>query len=217
MTYVSGSRDFIQDESRRASSQFGGAANRADRGGRQCQAARTSRAISTSASFPPSSLTIVNNTSIISNRIDGNFQLHRSQQRPRPGHDDLLPLPRHPHGHELHRRELPRQRTGSASYGGYRYSDRLIRTIDGFHSRRLPSSADAGRLRGEQPPELRSGSACGCGRGSRSPSTSSGEVGRANYPLTPVSDKHYHAINGRADYRMRRLTALRRITGRCTT
>ena len=31
-------------------------------------------------------------------------------------------------------------------------------------------------------------------------------MGRANYPLTPVSDRTITQINGRADYRMRRLT-----------
>jgi hypothetical protein len=32
-----------------------------------------------------------------------------------------------------------------------------------------------------------------------------GEIGRANYPLTPISDKNYHSLNGRADYRTRRV------------
>src|ERR1044071_7387639 len=32
-----------------------------------------------------------------------------------------------------------------------------------------------------------------------------GEVGRANHPLTPISDKNYHSINGRAEYRVKRL------------
>ena len=32
-----------------------------------------------------------------------------------------------------------------------------------------------------------------------------GEIGRANNPLTPVSDRNYHTINGRVDYRTRKL------------
>src|SRR5262249_55575460 len=32
-----------------------------------------------------------------------------------------------------------------------------------------------------------------------------GEVGRANYPLTPIADKNYHSINGRAQYRTRKV------------
>jgi hypothetical protein len=32
-----------------------------------------------------------------------------------------------------------------------------------------------------------------------------GEIGRADKPLAPVSDRNYHALNGRADYRTRRL------------
>jgi hypothetical protein len=32
-----------------------------------------------------------------------------------------------------------------------------------------------------------------------------GEVARANHPLTPISDKNYHAINGRVEYRVKRL------------
>ena len=31
-----------------------------------------------------------------------------------------------------------------------------------------------------------------------------GEIGRANFPLTPVSEKQYHNLNGRAEYRTRR-------------
>ena len=32
-----------------------------------------------------------------------------------------------------------------------------------------------------------------------------GEVGRADNPLTPVSDRNYHALNGRVTYRTRKL------------
>ena len=32
-----------------------------------------------------------------------------------------------------------------------------------------------------------------------------GEVGRADNPLTPVSDRNYHALNGRITYRTRKL------------
>jgi hypothetical protein len=31
-----------------------------------------------------------------------------------------------------------------------------------------------------------------------------GEMGRSNFPLTPVSEKRYHSINGRAEYRTKR-------------
>jgi hypothetical protein len=34
-----------------------------------------------------------------------------------------------------------------------------------------------------------------------------GEIGRANNPLTPISDRNYHALNGRLEYRTRRLQA----------
>jgi hypothetical protein len=32
-----------------------------------------------------------------------------------------------------------------------------------------------------------------------------GEVGRADHPLTPVSERNYHTIGGRAEYRTRRM------------
>ena len=35
-----------------------------------------------------------------------------------------------------------------------------------------------------------------------------GEIGRANNPLTPVSDRNYHALNGLISYRLRKLAVI---------
>ena len=72
MTYVSGSRNFIQDEFASGIGQFGGRRQPRHRGGRRRQAARTLAGDFTLSFFPTENITVVNNTSILSNRIDGN-------------------------------------------------------------------------------------------------------------------------------------------------
>jgi hypothetical protein len=89
-------------------------------------------------------------------------------------------------------------------FTAYNYSDRLIRTIDAstlpaFENSTVSNtyqvsnhlnSVDAGfRYRPWKPFTI----------------TADGEIGRANFPLTPVSPKNYHSINGRLNYRTQHL------------
>jgi hypothetical protein len=90
-------------------------------------------------------------------------------------------------------------------YAEYGYSDRLIRTVDGslvpafgaasaesdaYHvSNHLNTGRLGIRVRPWKPFTI----------------NLDGEIGRANYPLTPISDKNYHSLNGRAEYRVRRV------------
>ncbi|HEY1337615.1 MAG TPA: hypothetical protein VGF59_08905, partial [Bryobacteraceae bacterium] len=89
-------------------------------------------------------------------------------------------------------------------YGGYGYSDRLIRTIESFELPDIPGSAS--RSVYEQENQLHTGRV-GFRLKPVKPLTINvtGEIGRADRPLTPIADRNYHAINGRVDYRLRKL------------
>ncbi len=203
MTYVSGSRNFVQDEFASGTSQFGGAANRVIVVGGDAKRPVTAGDFAINF-FPTENLTVVNNTSIFSNRIDGNS----SYSEVNTGLDL---------GTTLYFRYIGIRTVSNSTdanyrvnkwlgfFAGYHYSDRLIRTVD---SSSIPAFANS-TARDEYyvSNHLNSGVAGVRVRPWKPFSISlSGEVGRANYPLTPVSDKNYHAIDGRADYRTRRLT-----------
>jgi hypothetical protein len=82
-------------------------------------------------------------------------------------------------------------------YAGYQYSDRLINSVErtdfGDQPARqtsiLNSSNFGIRLRAWQALTIQFGA----------------EIGRANRPFTPVDPRHYHALNGRVQYRTRNL------------
>ena len=89
-------------------------------------------------------------------------------------------------------------------YAGYRYTDRLVRTIEGFRLAGVPNSTTKRSTR------IRI--TCTPGRlGVRIRPVKNltanleGEIGRANNPLTPVSDRNYHTLNGRMTYRTRKV------------
>jgi hypothetical protein len=202
ITYVSGSRDFLLNEAASGISQFGGP------GSRQIVAGGDAKRPDLAGDaalqfFPTDRLTIVNNTSVLSNRIDGQSSYSEVQNG--------LDL-----GQTIYFRYLGiRMVTNSTVvnyritkklgvFAGYNYSDRLIRTIEdstlpAFANSTLNNmyqvsnhlnSVDAGiRFRPWKAFSI----------------TADGEIGRANFPLTPVSPKNYHSINGRMDYRTRRL------------
>jgi hypothetical protein len=86
-------------------------------------------------------------------------------------------------------------------YGGYHYSDRLITTVEGVNtgtpefdnfdysrSGHLHAGVLGVQIHPLQPLTIRL----------------DGEVGRDNHPLTPISDRDYHTLNGRVDYRVRK-------------
>jgi hypothetical protein len=89
-------------------------------------------------------------------------------------------------------------------YAGYRYTDRLVRTIEGIS---IPAFA-------ESPPpavyentnHLQSGTVGVRLRPAKNLTANlEGEVGSADNPLTPVSDRNYHTLNGRVSYRTRKV------------
>jgi hypothetical protein len=89
-------------------------------------------------------------------------------------------------------------------YAGYKYTDRLVRTIEGFSLPAFAGSASSNTY--ETANHLHSGTVGIRFRPVKGLTASmEAEIGRADNPLTPISDKDYHSLNGRIDYRTRKL------------
>ena len=201
-TYLSGARSFAQNEAAFGTSQFGGAASR------QILVFGNARRPSTAGDFafsifPTDKLTVVNNTSILSNRIEGNS----SYSEVETGND---------FGQTLNFRFIGiRTVTNSTDlnyratkqvglYAAYRFSDREIRYTEASDFPAIPGSSFTDTFTVAN--RLHSGS-IGVRMRPWRPFTVNldAEIGRANFPLTSVSEKRYHNLNGRAEYRGRRM------------
>jgi hypothetical protein len=202
MTYVSGSRDFILNEAASGISRFGGAANRQILVSGHARRPVTAGDFSLSL-FPSQRLTIVNNLSVHSTRIDG----HSTYTEFNTG----INL-----GTTLNFRYLGVRTVANstdANYqaanwlgfrAGYHASDRLIRTIEALSIPGLAGSSQRDLY--EQKNHLRAGT-LGVRIRPAKPLTINleGEVGRADHPLTPIGDRNFHTIGGRVEYRVRKL------------
>jgi len=200
-TYVSGHRDFIEDEIASGTVPFGGAITRAIVVGGSARRPVLAADLSINV-FPTERLTVVNNSSITNNRIDGS-----SSYTEFAGGLDF--------GTTINFRFLGirtvtnstdvnyRVRPWISFYSGYRFSDRRIRTVDSFS---FPGFAGADTSTYTVDNNLHSGITGFRVRPWKPFSINlEGEVGRADAPMTPISDRNYHAINGRAEYRVRRV------------
>ncbi len=89
-------------------------------------------------------------------------------------------------------------------YGGYHYSDRQVRTTEAFT---LPAFASAGQSDSYSVTNQEQVGIIGVRLRPIKPLTINldAEIGRANNPLTPIGDGKYHTLNGRIDYRTRKL------------
>lgn len=202
IAYNSGTNDFLLNEAAFGTSQFGGA------GSRQIVAGGSARRPDLAGDFaiqlfPTERLTVVNSTSVLSNRIDGQSSYSELQN----GLDT---------GQTLYFRYLGIRMVTNATdvnyratkkvgfYGAYHYSDRLIRTIEGFD---LPAFADSAENDFYHVSSHMNTGVAGIRLQPWKPFriTLDGEVGRVENPLTPISNKNYHAMKGRVDYRTRRL------------
>ncbi len=206
LTYVGGRRDFVEDELASGLNSFGAAATR-----RILVTGSASRPVLAGdlnlSFFPSDRLTVTNNTSITSNRIDGQSTISEFQS----GFDlgttvafRYLGIRTVANSTDLNYRLGNRV----ALYGGYRFSNRRIRSVA------VPPVSAAGP-ESEVENTLHSGRA-GVRVRPWKPFTIDveGEIGRADHPFTSVSDRNYHAINARAGYRLRRVqlsTAYRQV------
>jgi hypothetical protein len=150
--------------------------------------------------YPTDRLTIVNNTSIHTTRIvgDSNFTEFNNATGVSSSVDfEFLGIRTVANATDINYRLTP----WIGFFAGYHYSDRLITTVDGFavtgplqdfnygRSDHMNSGILGVQIRPIKPLTIRL----------------DGEVGTDNQPLTPISERNYHTLGGRADYRTRQL------------
>jgi hypothetical protein len=204
-TYTSGSRDFALNEVAFGTGQFGGTASRqiAVLG----NASRPDFAGDLSLNwFPTDNLTVINYTSGVNNRVDGPSSYSEVQNGTNLGQTIFFRF--------LGVRLITNSTDANyrvtkwlGVYGGYHYSDRLVRTVDAFN---IPAFANSSDREAFQVSNHINAGVLGLRFRPWKPVTVNvdGEIGRANFPLTPVSAKNYHTINARAEYRARRFQVL---------
>jgi len=198
ITYMSGRRDFALNESAFGITQFAGT------GARQIvvggQANRPDLASNFNLSiFPTDRLTVVNSTSYTSNRIDGNSvysEINPSSNLGTTINFRYLGIYTITNSTDLNYR----LRNWIGFYAGYHYSDRHVRTIEGGVDPTQAGSFAAFLYDVSNHEHSVTG---GIRIKPIKPLTFNidGEVSRASSPLTPISDKNFHSINGRAEYR----------------
>ncbi|MGA2131479.1 MAG: hypothetical protein ABSH50_04115 [Bryobacteraceae bacterium] len=199
IVYVDGKRNFILDENAFGMTPLGAQNQQIFVGG---DASRPSLTGDLSISlFPTSRLTVVNNTTIDSTRIDGTsdyLQYDLTTQTSAFVSFRYLGLRTIANATDLHYR----LRNWFSVYAGYHYSDRRVEDIEDY-AVNSPFSGAAY----EQVNLLQEG-LLGVRVKLRKSLTFNleSEIGRANRPFTPVSDRNYQALNGRAEYRVKSLT-----------
>jgi len=89
-------------------------------------------------------------------------------------------------------------------YGGFSYTDRSVRTIEGFD---IPAFANSAQRDLYEVTNVERSVTLGARLRPMKPLTVNldGGISRADQPLTPVAGRHYYTINGRAQYRLRRV------------
>ena len=202
MTYTSGSRDFALNEFALGTGRIGSPAS--DQILVTGNAARPVTAGDFSLTlYPTDRLTIVNNTSAHSIRIDGNSVYSEVNTGTNLGTSldfQYLGIRTVANATDLNYRISK----WLGVYTGYHYSDRLIQELDFFQQQNPPGSPF--RFLYPRSNHLNAGVA-GVRIRPVKPLTINleGEVGRDNMPLAPISDRNYHILGGRVDYRTRKL------------
>ena len=202
INYSEGHNDFSMSEFATGISRFGDAANRQIAVQGDAERPMFTGDLNLSL-FPTKKLTIVNNTSVDNLRISGNSAYTDVSNGINPGETINF---RH-----LGIRMVTNMtdvnyqvKNWIAVYGGYGYTDRLVTTIEGFQLAAFPSTAPDAEY--ENSNHLNTGTIGIRARlWKRLTASVEGSIGRANNPLTPVSDRNYDTINGRIDYRTRKV------------
>jgi hypothetical protein len=196
-SYTSGRRAFVLDESAIGTGRFGAAMNRQVVASGIAQRPALTGNLTLSF-FPTSKLTIVNHTAVNNIRIDGNStfaQLDNATQSVNYLTFEFL-------GIRTVANETEANFQASrwlGFYGGYQYSNRQIRSIEqttvqgsifntpSQQSNQLNSGTFGIRLKPVKPLTI----------------VVNGEFGRADRPLTPVSDRNYNNIGARVLYKIK--------------
>jgi hypothetical protein len=198
-TYTAGQRAFVLDESAIGTSRFGAGANRqvVTLGNGQRPVATGNLNISL---FPNSRLTITNSTSIYNVRTEGESAFVEF--------DNALQTANLLYFQYLGIRTIANETDANyqatqwlSVFGGYHYSDRLIRSIEQITVQGSPETVPF-----EQTNHLNSG-VFGVRLRPVKPLTIlvDGEIGRADRPFTPVSERDYHVLGARVQYRWKTL------------
>jgi hypothetical protein len=202
LTYVDGQNDFALIEAASGLSQFGQAATRQILVGGNASRPDLAGDFAVSL-FPTDNLTLVNNTSISNNRIDGlssyteyftGFNLGTTI------YFRYLAIRTITNSSDLNYRASK----WLGFYGGYHYSDRQVRTIEALS---LPAFGGAGTNNSYSVTnQLQSGLA-GIRVRPIKPLTINldAEIGRNTEPLTPIANGKYHTLGGRVEYRTRKV------------
>jgi hypothetical protein len=202
LTYVSGSNNFALDESASGISQFGGTALRQIAVGGDAKRPDLAGNFAFSA-FPTEHLTIVNSSAITSNRIDGQSSYSEVNTGINLGTTIFFRYL----GVRTFSNETDvnyRVNDWMGFYARYAYSDRQVRTIEG--SQVLPFDSSFTNDLYEVSNHLNTYTGGLRLRPLKGLTANiDGEIGRANNPLTPISDRDYHTINGRVQYRAKNL------------
>ena len=198
-TYVSGNRGFVLDETALGTTRFGAAANRqiVTSGIAQRPALTGNLTLSL---FPASNLSIVNHTAVNNIRINGN-SVYEQFDNATQSLDYLVFefLGIRTVANETDVNFQASRRLGF--FGGFHYSDRLIRSIEQTNVQGNIFNAPS-----EQSNQLKSGQFGIRLRPVKALSIIvSGEIGRANRPLTPISERNYHALDARLHYKLKKL------------
>jgi hypothetical protein len=197
-TYVAGNRGFVLDETAIGIA-LGAAANRQIiTSGTAQRPALTGNL--TLSFFPTSKVTIVNHTAVNNIRIDGNSvyaQFDNATQSLQYLQFEFLGVRTIANETDLNVQASP----WLGLFGGFHYSDRLIRSIEQSNVQGSIFNAPS-----EQSNQLRSG-VFGIRLRPVKPLSIivSGELGRASRPLTPISERNYHALDARVRYKLKKL------------
>jgi len=201
-SYMDGHNNFALNEFSSGLGRFGGAANRQILVQGDAERPMVAGDFNFSAQ-PTSRLTVVNNTSVDNLRINGPSSYTEINNGSNSGQTIIfryLGIRTVTNSTDAHYRV----EDWIGFYAGYRYTDRLVRTIEGFS---IPAFAEtAPNTVYENTNHLHSGTVGLQLRPVKNlTATLEGEVGRADNPLTPVSDGNYHTLNGRVSYRTRKV------------
>jgi len=202
MSYLDGHNNFALNEFSSGLGRLGGAANRQILVQGDAERPMVAGDFNFSAQ-PTSRLTVVNNTSVNNLRINGPSSYTEINNGSNSGQTIIfryLGIRTVTNSTDAHYRV----KDWIGFYAGYRYTDRLVRTIEGFS---IPAfDVTAPNTVYENTNHLHSGTVGVQLRPVKNLTTNlEGEVGRADNPLTPVSDGNYHTLNGRVSYRTRKV------------
>ncbi len=197
-TYTSGRRAFLFDESAIGTGRFGVTANRQVVTSGIAQRPMLAGNLTLSI-FPASKLTIVNHTAVNNLRINGDStfaQFDNATQSFSYLAFEFLGIRTVANETDVNLQASP----WLGFYGGYHYSNRLIRSVEAKNTLGSISRAPF-----QQTNELNSG-VFGIRLKPVKPLTIllNGEIGRADRPLTPFADKNYHALGARIQYKVKK-------------